>query len=150
MRAFRLLVLPGCATVLLAGCGGGSGTRLSRADYVRQADAICARYDARQTQLGSPKSVADLVRFSAKLKPLQQSETKELRALKAPDALKDDADAAYDTFDASAEKLGQLGTAAKAGDTKQITDIANQGASLSRKASGLAGRLGLKVCGKGS
>jgi len=62
-RTISLAVALAGAVIALAGCGGGSAT-LSKADFIRQADAICAATTAKVNalpQLGSSATTSQVV-----------------------------------------------------------------------------------------
>ncbi len=146
MRTLRLAVLPVATALVLSSTGCGDEP-LSKAEYVKQADAICKDYAARQKKLGEPKSVKDIERLADETKPLVQEQLKELRALEAPDEVKDDANAAYDLLDQQVPKIDQLVAAAKKNDVKGIQKIATEAGKLDDQANAKAKAIGLKVCG---
>ncbi|MCW3010485.1 MAG: hypothetical protein JWO90_889 [Solirubrobacterales bacterium] len=146
MRPLRALPLPVLTALLLAGCGGDEP--LSRAEYVKQADAICKDFSARQDKLGEPKSVKDIERLADDTKPLVEEQLKKLRALEAPDAIKGDANDAYDLLEQQVPKIDELVTAAKANDVKKIQAIASEAGKLDQEANAKAQKIGLKVCGE--
>ena len=75
----------------MAGCGGGSGdSRLSREDFVRQADSICTRYEKRVSNAmsgataGSGSQLADAIDT---VLPTIKAGNNELRKLSPPEEL---------------------------------------------------------------
>jgi hypothetical protein len=73
----------------LAACGGSSYKGLTKAEFVKQANAICARGNAESEAVGkqlpknaTPKQIADL--FAEKAIPLANKEFDDLAALKPP------------------------------------------------------------------
>ena len=60
--AFVLLVL------IAAGCGGGS--RLSKTDYAKRADAICSKYNAKINALGRPGGIKALPSYVDRALPI--------------------------------------------------------------------------------
>lgn len=147
----RMLTASCCTTaVLLAGCGGDDPKPLSKAEYVKQADVICTDTKAKQAKLGQPSSAKDIVALTDKTKPIIQDEIKRLRALQAPDELKDTASDAYALLDKQLPLLDRLNAAAKANDVKKLQSIVQGASGLSAQATGKAKALGLKVCGQNS
>lgn len=151
MRASHLLLLSGLAALALAGCGGGgdsAGGKLTKAEFVAQANAICKDYDARIDALGDPGSIEDLVGLAGKATPIAEDSVAKLRALKAPEDLQ----AGYDEYLASGDVnvalLTQLGEAAKSGDFAAIEKIGTEGEDNADKAHGIAAELGLTDCAK--
>lgn len=146
-RPQTLLALPACVA-LAAGAFGCGGEPLSRAEYVKQADAICADFKKRQDGLGDPKSVQDIERLGEKTKPLISEQLEKLRALEAPDEVADDANASYDLLEQQVPKIDELVDAAKANDIKKIESIATSAGKLDDQADAKARAVGFKVCGK--
>ncbi len=147
----RLLTAFSCTATLLvaAGCGGGGDKPLTKAEYAKQADAICTDTKAKQRKLGTPNSAADIAKLADKTKPIIKDEIKRLRALAPPDSLKDTSTSAYDLLDRQIPLIDQLGAAAKANDTKKLQAIVTDATKLSGQATAKAKALGLKVCGQG-
>lgn len=148
MRLHRSFGLSTAAALLLglAACGGEEP--LSRAEYIKQADAICQKFTDRQEKLGEPKSVKDIERLADGTKPLVEEQLKELRGLEAPDAIADDAEAAYDLLERQLPKIDELVAAAKTNDVKKIEKIATDAGKLDEQANARARKIGLKVCGE--
>lgn len=145
MRLSLLSAVPVTAALLLAtGCGDEA---LTRADYVKQADAICKDYKQRLGKIGNPKSIKDVGRLADETKPLVEEELVKLRELKAPDEIADDAAAAYDAIDKQLPKIDELKAAAKANDVAKIQSIATSAAKLDQEKNAKAKAIGLKVCG---
>jgi hypothetical protein len=77
--------------VAAGGCGGG-GSRLSRSEFVKRANAICARYEqkVRQATAGiQPGSNEQIVAAIDKAIPVIRDGNDELRALDPPRELED-------------------------------------------------------------
>jgi len=87
----RRCVLVALSAVLAAGCGGSGGSAtssapLSKADYVRQADAICTTATASLKALTAPTSPTDLGPYLQKSVGAAMTATDALRRLHAPQA----------------------------------------------------------------
>jgi hypothetical protein len=144
MRRFALAF---AIAALAAGCGGSG--RLSKAEYSKRADAICAKYNAKLKALSRPTSIAALPAYVDQALPLARKGDDELRALKAP---KDEEQTAKEWLDQSDSVVGsmeRLRDAAKKGDRTGIQTALNEASSANRTANGLARRLGLRVCAQG-
>jgi hypothetical protein len=109
-------VLAGAATSLaLAACGGSGGP--SKADYIKKADAICAKgsKEAEQVAASAFKNPATPTGEEAqaalqKVIPIQKQRVDELKALKRPDADKAKLEtlyAAVDKINAAYEQAAQ-------------------------------------------
>ena len=84
------LVLP---VVMVVACGGGTSGGLSKADYLKQAEAICANANDDQKAVKTPTAVTDLAPYVAKILALADSATKAIGALEPPKTDKADLDA---------------------------------------------------------
>lgn len=81
-----LLVVP---VVLVAACGGGSSAGsggVSKADYLKKAEAICAKANTARDDLKTPSGASELAPYVARLVDLAAEATGELTALEAPEA----------------------------------------------------------------
>jgi hypothetical protein len=132
---------------LAAGCGdeGGDG-RLSREEFVRQADAICAEYDRRLDGLPDPKNVDDLKALAAQAFPIAQEGIRKLRALRPPVALARDVTRWLRLNDANARSIHRLEEAAERGATREVQQIASEAADNEERADALAEEIGLREC----
>ena len=144
MRSRAVLALT-LLVAVVAGCGGEE--TLTRADYITQADAICDDYNQRQAKLGDPESVEDIERLGDETKPLVEKQLAELRDLKAPEEIADDAAAAYDLLERQLPKLDALVRAAEANDVAKVQSVAAEAGVLDKQADAKAEKIGLKVCG---
>lgn len=144
MRSRAVLALT-LLVAVVAGCGGEE--TLTRADYITQADAICDDYNQRQAKLGDPESVEDIERLGDETKPLVEKQLAELRDLKAPEEIADDAAAAYDLLERQLPKLDALVRAAEANDVAKVQSVAAEAGVLDEQADAKAEKIGLKVCG---
>jgi hypothetical protein len=144
VRASRVTAaLAGAAALTLAGCGDGG---LSHDEFVRQADAVCAAYDAKVAVLARPSSYDDVIAYVERTLPLYVAALDKLRALRPPAADKRAVKAWLGANAKVAVAVRTLGEAAMRHDPAATNDAsaAVQQASLaSRKA---AATLGLKVC----
>jgi hypothetical protein len=98
---------------VLAGCGGGSNDRLTKDEFVKQADAICAKFDKRiETAAGSafanPGKPTDdeIAAFATStIFPTIDEQLDDLRALEPPKADEAQVDAIFDEAQASLDEL---------------------------------------------
>jgi hypothetical protein len=84
-----LLVLP---ITLVVGCGGGgtSATGVTKAAYLKQAEAICAKAVVDRKALKPPTSITELSPYVTKVVALADTTTKAIGALEPPKADKAD------------------------------------------------------------
>jgi hypothetical protein len=145
-RAAALLIV---TTALAASCGGGGGGRLSKADYAKQADAICAKYNGKIQALGPPKSLADIVGFADKALELTRQGNDELKGLKPPKSEEPTAKKWVAQNDLVAKAVADLRDAAKKNDRAEIRSALRRGQAANGTANALARDLGLRVCPRG-
>ena len=146
----RRLVALGAGALTLAGCSGGgdSGERLSKAEFVAQADAICRKYEARLDALGQPTNVTELRAFADKALPIAKDGRDELDDLKPPENLEDTYDAWLEQGDEAIEIVERLRDAAEEQDQAEIGKIAADAQRTDAEANRLAGELGFEQCGE--
>ena len=146
MRSFAASAL--LAAVLVAGCGGGGGSRLSRADYAKQADKICSTYNAKLNALPQPKSQAELSAFVGKAVPLVSDASDRLGELKPPQDEQRIADAWNRANSDIVRALERLRDAAKAKDNAKMQTALADGNKANSRANTLAKTLGMNACSK--
>jgi hypothetical protein len=142
-RLAPLLLVP----IVAAACGGG-GKRLSHAEYVRQADAICTRYNAAVRKLPKPTSPPAIVDFADKSLTLLDGALADERKLQPPKQL----DPVKTRWLAGAQvvrgDIAALREAAKKGDVNKIQTTLAKGGRDDARSNALAAQLGLSVCSK--
>ena len=146
MRSFAASAL--LAAVLVAGCGGGGGSRLSRADYAKQADKICSTYNAKLNALPQPKSQAELSAFVGKAVPLVSDASDRLAELKPPQDEQRIADSWNQANSDIVRALERLRDAAKAKDNAKMQTALADGNKANSRANTLAKTLGMDACSK--
>jgi hypothetical protein len=141
-------VLAVVVVALVAGCGGGGG-RLSKAEYAKQADAICTKYNAKLKALARPTGITELPAYVDRALPLARKGTGELRGLEPPKDEEQTAKEWLDQNDSVVGSMERLRDAAKKGDRTGIQAALNEATSANQTANRLARRLGLSVCAQG-
>ena len=144
------LVLGVAALVVVSGCAGGDGEeRLSRAEFVSRADAICRKYEARLDALGQPTNVQELRSFADKALPIARDGREELGEVTPPEELEETYDAWLEHGDEAIEIVERLRDAAADGDQAEIQRIARDAEETDRQSNRLAAELGFEQCGEG-
>ena len=133
---------------VLAACGGDD--RLSKAEFVRRADAICARYARRLERVPPPQTVADVPSYVERGIPVAEREIAELDKLRPP--RQDDAEVArlLAELKTTVAELEHLGTAAAARDRDAVRSATRRVEAASARAAELARRYGFRDCGSGA
>lgn len=134
------------ATLLaVAGCGGEE--RLSRAEFLRQADAICANYERRLDAIEEPRALRDVPRFIERGVPLARKELAELEKLRPPAEDEAKVERLLAQVRKTISELEHLGEAAAARDRAAAQAAAARVEEASDRAAKLAQRYGLDECG---
>jgi hypothetical protein len=145
----RALVVGLLAATAVAGCGGDDGgDRLSRAEFISRADAICSRYEARLDALGQPTNVDELESFADKALPIAKDGREELGELNPPEDLEDTYDAWLDRGNEAIQIVERLRDAAEDGDQAEIQRIAQEAQRIDTESNRLAEQLGFEQCGE--
>jgi hypothetical protein len=152
-----LAALLGVFTLLLAACGGGSGgasstgggTSLSAADFRKQADAICAKYEQKLNDIGQPTSASELGDFVDQAVPLIEQGNNDLQKLKPPGELQADWDKAMAIQDENLQKTRDLQDAVHKNDQAAIQNALADLGSNQAESQRLAAKIGLENCGQG-
>jgi len=137
---------------VLAACAGGGSKRLSRADYAKRADAICARFNRQQPSLPSLQNVTtkQVARLADRTLPLLDRTIADLRLLAPP---KDEQEL-VDRWLASLRRLRadavRIRNRARANDLGGVAALVRPSQRDERDTEHLAARLGTSVCSKPS
>lgn len=142
-----VLALAVAAAALAAGCGGAG--RLSRGDYVKKADAICAKYNRQIRALRQPRTIGGISAFVAKAIPIARRGDGELRSLEPPRGDEATVKEWLAANDGVVEAIERLGAAARRDDRPGIRKALRQGNRANERAKRLARHLGLRVCARG-
>jgi hypothetical protein len=152
-----LAALLGILVLVLAACGGGSGggsstgggTSVSAADFRKQADAICAKYEEKLNDIGQPTSADELGDFVDEAVPLIEQGNTELQGLQPPDEFQADWDKAMAIQDENLQMTRDLQDAVHKNDQAAIQKLLTDLGSNQGKSQRLATKLGLQNCGQG-
>jgi hypothetical protein len=145
VRRASLLVL----ALVVAGCGGGGGKRLSRSEYASKADVICRKANEQTKSLKQPSNLAELAKGFDKALPIFEHAIANLRKLKPPKSEQATVDRWLAKSDALKRDLEQIRDRAKAKDLKGVQSLFENATRDQQSGNQLAGRLGMKVCNKG-
>jgi hypothetical protein len=147
-RAMRVssLALPALAAALaLSACG--SGDRLTKAEYIAAADAICAEAIRALNDLDEPKSLAELAEYAPTASEIVRKQLDRLRDLRPPEADEALIDKALDLSEEQNELAEEVGKAAADGDEERAGALVAQIQPLDEEANQIAQNYGLRVCG---
>ena len=144
-----LLIVATC--LLAAGCmgdnNGSSGSaRMTEAEWVEEADKICAEFGAELDGLPEPDSMEDLGTLAAQAQPIAEDGVARLRDLNPPEATEDQVNEWLELNDANVQLIEDLGKAAEDGDETAVQQVAADAADNEAEADKIAGELGLTDC----
>ena len=136
----------GVLVLLVTGCGGGGGARLSKEEFQSQANAICAKYQKQLDALGTPSSLEEIPDLVDQALVILDKEVDEIGALKPPEELQSDFDKMLAATDRTKAAADDLSTAATSGDQAAVQKALDEGNAATKEADDLAGNLGLDEC----
>lgn len=148
------LKIPGITALALSsalafGCGDDEGGgALSKAEFEKQGNAICKKFEAESKTLGDPQSVEEIPPYADKALALFDKQLGELRELEAPDEYKSDFDKLLKTGDEAKGFIRDLKAAAESNDEKKIAAIGEEAESRDQTSDELAQKVGLTECGQ--
>jgi hypothetical protein len=133
---------------LLPGCGGGSGARLTKAEYASKADAICGKYNQQIRTFGNPKNLSDLAKVADKTLPVLDQTIKEISKLEPPAREKALSDQWLSQVRNLRADLQEIRDAAKAGNIQGVQAVVPKATDHNSKSNALADQLGMSVCNR--
>jgi hypothetical protein len=146
VRAASFLLL---AVLLAAGCGGGgSGERLTRADYASKADAICGKYNQQTKALANPTNLSDLADVADKTLPILDNALNDLHDLRPPASEQATADEWLAAVEKLKGDLKEIRDKANDNDMKGVQGVVPKATEHNSRANELATQLGMTVCNK--
>jgi hypothetical protein len=133
----------------LGGCGGGNGggEELTAEEFRQQADAICAEFEGRLDELGTPESLDDLQNFVSEAVPIIKEGNAQLQDVKPPDELQEPWDRAMEINDEQLQTVRDLREAVEEGDQARMQELLQAGDEANQESDRLAAELGLEDCG---
>jgi len=138
------------ALLAVAGCGGGGsggGDRLTKEEYIAQADAICKATEEKLDALAEPTSKEEFASFLEEGLGLSEGQLDDLRALNPPEADEATLEEAYSLVEQQLDVIRQMVDAVKADDEAAVQELITQGDALNDQADQIAADYGLKECG---
>ena len=131
--------------LVVSACGGDE--RLTKAEYVRQADAICAKYERRLEALREPRTLRDVPAFIERGVPLAKRELAEFEELRPPEGDQAEVERLLTQVEETIAELERLGEAAAARDRAAAQTAAARVEEAGAEAAKLARSYGLDECG---
>jgi hypothetical protein len=142
----RFIVPAVAAGLVTAGCGADEG--VTRAEWARDADAICAKYDRRFRSLRMADELPALVRVLERAIELLESERAELNRLEAPEGDEPEIGTMLGHLDKAVAAGRRAQVAARRGDVQAATIAVGESDSAAAQAQHIARDLGADTCAK--
>ena len=149
MKKLLAMLIVAVVPLGLVACGGDEDKGPSKADYIKDADKICARSNqetdaifaeaAEDPNKPKPKEAQAAIRQAI---PVLEKDIEELKALEAPKGDEDQVAAIWSALEEGAQKLDE----ASADPEASLVALASDPFSAGGK---LAGEYGMKTCGPG-
>lgn len=137
------------ALLLMPACGaGGGGETLTRQEYAQEADAICAKGNAKTKALPSPTNLHELARVADQTLDALAAARSELQKLNPPPQEQALADQWLASIKRLEEDVARIRDSAKANDRQAVFNQAAKTQKRNARSNELATRLGLKVCNR--
>ncbi|HEY8631103.1 MAG TPA: hypothetical protein VIL73_11285 [Gaiellaceae bacterium] len=133
---------------LLAGCGGGSGKPLTKAEYASKADAICGKYNEQITSFANPKNLSDLAKVADKTLSILDQAIGDLSKLEPAASEKALSDQWLTQVRNLKDDLQEIRDKAKADDMQGVQAVVPKATDHNSKSNALASQLGMSVCNK--
>jgi hypothetical protein len=138
--------------LVLAGCGGDGdgGERLSKDEWIEQADAICAQANEDVEALEEPTALDEIAAFTDEASGISREALADLRALRPPEEDQATVDEMLDLVEQQIEIGEQIGEAAADGDQAEVQRLAAEAEPIEAEANEQARAYGLADCGEDS
>jgi hypothetical protein len=170
VRRATLIFVPllvAALAAVAAGCGGGKsssggGGRLSKSEFISQADAACGDANKKvpsppaelrsgtfdpTAEKGTDQQYKAFGDYLGKVVTIFRGEVKKLKPIKPPAELQSTWDKALSTLSKAIDEIDEASSAAKSGDRATVKDKLAESDKNGSAADKLARQLGLKVCG---
>jgi hypothetical protein len=134
---------------VMPGCGGSGAQQLTKEQFASGADAICAKGNERQKELGTPTNVAELARAADKTREILDEAISEVGKLKPPPSEQAKVDQWLAQVRVLRDDLKQIRDKAEKNDVKGLRKIGAISKAHNAKANALATDLGMSVCNQG-
>lgn len=144
MRALLAGIL---SALLLAGCQFGSDS--GKADFIREADAICSKYERQIALTPTPQTfLRDFAVYMRRVVPIGRQQNVELAALEAPEDDEADYRRMLSLLNQQLDAWEQAGEQAFAGNDQEAQATFQQSSGPGEEAQRIAGEIGFFSCAR--
>jgi PII-like signaling protein len=130
--------------ILVAGCGGDD--RLSREEFVSEAEAICQEFDRRVEEVDEPQSADDVERYVNEVRPVIEDGLNELEELQPPEEIEEQWNELVAKNDEGLQMLDDLAEAGTNGDEARLQEITEDATRRDNESDRIAREIGLQEC----
>jgi hypothetical protein len=133
---------------VLSGCGGASGTALTKEEYASKADAICGKFNKQTKALATPKDLSGLAKLADQTLPILDHVIRDLGKLHPPASEKALSDQWLAQVRNLRGDLQEIRDTAKSGDLQAVQAVLPKAQEHNSQSNQLATQLGMSVCDK--
>jgi hypothetical protein len=131
----------------LAGCGGEESTKpLSKAEFARQADAICAKGKRETNALGTPSNMEDLAGVADRTVGVLDDALSDFRKLQPRPNHQDQVDQWLSATEQLKDDVAEIRDRARDDDNAAVLSISKHAQELNARVNRLGTELGMRVC----
>ncbi len=143
----RQAVALALCVLALAGCQFGSDS--GKADFIQDADAVCARYERQISLIPQPQTfLRDFAVYMRRVVPIARQQNDELRNLAAPENDAADFQRMLTLMDQQLDLWAQAGEEAFAGNDQQAQTTFTSSAGPGEEAQRISGEIGFFSCAR--
>jgi len=143
------LALALATAVVTAGCGGGDDAqRLTRAEFIARADAICKATSTKLSALPEPQGLEEFAQQARAVITVSANALASFRKLVPPPELEPQVAQMTALVAKQVELASALAAAADKQDANALETLASTGNRLSKGTNEVAREIGLKECGR--
>ncbi len=144
MRRASAVVL---VLLAVAGCGGEESTKpLAKAEFARQADAICAKGKRETSALGTPANMQDLASVAERTAGVLDDALSDLRKLRPRPTQQDLVDQWLSATEQLKDDVAEIRDRARDDDRTGVLAVSKHAQELNDRVNRLGTELGMRVC----
>jgi hypothetical protein len=133
---------------VLSGCGGSTGTALTKEEYASKADAICGKYNQQTKAIATPKDLSGLAKLADQTLPILDRLITDLGKLHPPAGEKALSDQWLAQVRNLKGDLQEIRDTAKSGDLQAVQAVLPKAREHNSQSNQLATQLGMSLCNK--
>ena len=148
-RLAAIAVALAVVIALASGCGGGGDDgldRLTKPEFVKQANAVCKDFNARFAALPAPQGSAARADYVRTIEKISRAYVTKLRSLVPPKDVEDAMLEAYDALDQEIALFPELARAETDGDEGRAAELSTTLGELNARAAAATKDVGIAEC----